>query len=218
MQTNQPQQRITAIHIFKKHPLGIVAIIFWIIAGAIDVLDTIVVLATGDIIAGLMDILVVIALVCYLFTPTIATKVNANNPVPLAKTLFIVFASSTIVADVIYAAVALSGGYYLTAFYWTTLTCDILLTLFTVLGVLTTLKNITDFSSFSTIQRPVQVYQPATTQGTNIYAEHNAQNQVPSDTNVAEQNQQAKSFCIHCGAKLVGEKLFCVNCGEKQTT
>ncbi len=218
MQSNQPTQRITAIHIFKKHPLGIVAIVFWIIAGFIDVFDMLIVLASGEILTGLMDILVVAALVCYLFVPTIATKSNSKNPVQLAKTLFIVFASSTIVADIIYAIVATSTGYYLTAFYWTTLVCDILLTLFTVLGVFTTLKNVEDFSSFATVHRPAVGYQPVTNQGTNIHTGHiNTQQQIPADIPVAKPNQQGNSFCIHCGAKLIGEKNFCVNCGEKQT-
>ncbi len=50
-----------------------------------------------------MDLLVVIALIEYILTPTIDKAQRPNNPIPLVKTLFISFTSVSIVADIIIA-------------------------------------------------------------------------------------------------------------------
>ncbi|MHA1204655.1 MAG: hypothetical protein ACTSSL_06900 [Candidatus Heimdallarchaeaceae archaeon] len=104
----------TTFKIFKKHPLGYVAIVLWVLASIIDVLDMLLSLAAGDLLSALLDLLVVVALIGYITTPVIAKSRRPNDPIGMAKTLFVSFASVTIFFDIMYAVVALGKGYYLT--------------------------------------------------------------------------------------------------------
>ncbi|UJG43168.1 MAG: hypothetical protein K9W46_12440 [Candidatus Heimdallarchaeum endolithica] len=55
----------TTFKIFKKHPLGYIAIVLWVLASIIDVLDMLFSLASGELFSALLDLLVVIALIGY---------------------------------------------------------------------------------------------------------------------------------------------------------
>lgn len=134
--------------IFKKHPLGIVAIVFWVIASAIDLWDMFWCILGFQFLEAVMDLMVVVALICYILTPLIATGINKENPVKLTKILFVIFASVSILFDGIYLISSLLTGYFPTYLYWITLACDVALTLFTVLGVTTTLKDVTSLDEF----------------------------------------------------------------------
>ncbi|NHJ86545.1 MAG: hypothetical protein FK734_13855, partial [Asgard group archaeon] len=130
---------IATFRIFRKHPFGLIAMIFWIIAAVIDLIDMVISFTYLEIVAGIMDLLVVISLVCYVFAPLIALAINKEKPVQLSKILFVIFAGVTIVFDFLYLVITLLTGYVPTYLYWITVACDLLLIIFTILGVLTTL-------------------------------------------------------------------------------
>ncbi|MHA1353165.1 MAG: zinc ribbon domain-containing protein [Candidatus Heimdallarchaeaceae archaeon] len=196
----------TTFKIFKKHPLGYVAIVLWVLASIIDVLDMLLSLAAGDLLSALLDLLVVVALIGY--------------------TLFVSFASVTIFFDIMYAVVALGKGYYLTGYYWFTLIMDISLTFFTIIGVSTTLKNVKSFDEF-TVAAPqysptsgkYTPYAYSSPVATNPTTEPSVQPVQPvppvghQPAPVPPQTAVEVKFCTNCGAKNKFEAKFCTSCG-----
>ncbi|MBN1328467.1 MAG: zinc ribbon domain-containing protein [Candidatus Heimdallarchaeota archaeon] len=181
--------------------------VFWIIAATIDIIDMISSFIYSEILAGIMDLLVVIALVCYVFTPLIASAFNKENPVQLTKILFVVFAGTTIFFDFLYLVITLITGYFPTYLYWITVVCDILLITFTILGVLTTLK---DEQSLTEYLYP----ETAKTQLKSKNLEKNIDSEIEISGDNEDLQKRNTKLCSHCGATIKQTSAFCPKCGK----
>jgi len=199
---------IATFRIFKKHPYGLIAMIFWIIAAIIDIIDMIISFIYTEILAGIMDLLVVIALVCYVFTPLIATAINKEKTVQLTRILFVVFAGVTIFFDFLYLIITLLSFYVPTYLYWITVVCDILLITFTILGVLTTLKDTQNLTEY--LYPELKETHSATTK-----LEDNIDSEQESSVGEEEELQESSTRkCSQCGSVIKQTSAFCPKCGK----
>ncbi len=160
MEVNSYMRAGATFRIFKKHSLGYIVIILWLIACATHTLLLFGNMLFFNLFYGAMNLLAVITLSCYIFIPLIVVAIKEANAVKNTKIMFIVFAAAGILFDTVTLIIIYVSSDEPTVLFWIMLSSDVLLTLFTVLGVNATLKGVENLTVyFDSSRAPMGAHQ-----------------------------------------------------------